>query len=194
MYRSLLYYFSSSLDAGLVQQLLKCKCDINAQTFDQRTALHMAVWSGNRQMARCLLDQGCDVNIHDNYGDTPVMLCARRGHPNTALLRMLLRYDKNVNACNGEGDTALIHTARYGRKDSMLVLLRAGADVNAVNMWGLHERPALRLLLQLSGAHRSVGRSRRVAQRDGELRSLHAALLGQARPGGERALPHQPRL
>ena len=39
-------------------------------------ALHLAILSGHVEVARCLVDRGADVNAADQYGGSPLHLCA----------------------------------------------------------------------------------------------------------------------
>ena len=41
----------------------------------------MAVWNNRPRIVRLLLNARCRLNVRDRYGDTPLMLSARRGHP-----------------------------------------------------------------------------------------------------------------
>jgi len=41
----------------------------------------MAVWNNRPRVVRFLLNSHCHVNVRDRYGDTPLMLSARRGFP-----------------------------------------------------------------------------------------------------------------
>jgi len=41
----------------------------------------MAVWNNRPRIVRFLLNSHCHVNVRDRYGDTPLMLSARRGFP-----------------------------------------------------------------------------------------------------------------
>ena len=55
--------------------------DINKRNVRSRTALHTAVWNRRPRLVRMLLDEsGCEVDAKDFYGDTPMMLCAKRGY------------------------------------------------------------------------------------------------------------------
>ena len=65
----------------MVRRLVRHGCDIDARSERNRTALHMAVWNNRPRIARLLLNAHCSLNVRDRYGDTPLMLSARRGFP-----------------------------------------------------------------------------------------------------------------
>ena len=46
--------------------------DINAQDCEGYTSLHWACWHGNEEMAKMLIDRGCDVNKQNSSGWTPL--------------------------------------------------------------------------------------------------------------------------
>jgi len=68
-------------NAEVVRRLVRHGCDIDACSERNRTALHMAVWNNRPRVVRLLLRAHCRLNVRDRYGDTPLMLSARRGYP-----------------------------------------------------------------------------------------------------------------
>jgi len=64
----------------VVRRLVRHGCDIDARSERNRTALHMAVWNNRPRIVRILLRDHCNLNVRDRYGDTPLMLSARRGY------------------------------------------------------------------------------------------------------------------
>jgi len=67
--------------AEVVRRLVYHGCDVNARSERNRTALHMAVWNNRPRIVKFLLNSHCSLNDRDRYGDTPLMLSARRGFP-----------------------------------------------------------------------------------------------------------------
>jgi len=65
----------------VVRRLVRHGCDVDARSERNRTALHMAVWNNRARIVRFLLNSHCSLNVRDRYGDTPLMLSARRGYP-----------------------------------------------------------------------------------------------------------------
>ena len=52
--------------------LLNQGADPTIQDIEQNTALHWAAYSGKRDIARMFLDYGCNVNLPNIHGDTPL--------------------------------------------------------------------------------------------------------------------------
>jgi len=65
----------------VVRRLVRHGCDVDARSERNRTALHMAVWNNRARIVRFLISSHCRVDVRDRYGDTPLMLGARRGFP-----------------------------------------------------------------------------------------------------------------
>ena len=51
---------------------LRSKIDINAQDYDNRSALHLAVAEGEIEMVRYLIDEGANKDTKDRWGSTPI--------------------------------------------------------------------------------------------------------------------------
>ncbi len=124
------------------------------------TALAMAVFKDQAEIADVLLNAGATVNVHSNMGVTPLMIAAEKGRSsvvvallakgadptardqegNTALMngvdkietvRALLASGAVIDAKNEMGVTPLMHAIAKGQVDVAVVLLDAGANVNA---------------------------------------------------------------
>ncbi len=81
--------------------------DVNLQTSDGRTALHMASQNGFVEMVRELLKQNKgDMNIMDDDGETALIVASKKGH--VEVVRALLDHDDvDVNTEDNDGCTAL---------------------------------------------------------------------------------------
>ena len=83
---------------------------------------------------RRLIKEGHNVNIIGEYGTTPLIEAARRGH--VQVVEELIRAGANVNVKNKYQWTAL-HCASYrGHWSVVKRLCAAGADVNLQDQWG----------------------------------------------------------
>lgn len=97
---------------------------------DPRAALCGAVWAEALPNITYLLGRGLSANMRDSDGD-PLLF----GALDTPLvLRVLLKAGADPNGTNAEGRTALTHALANWSEETwtgLLLLLRAGADINA---------------------------------------------------------------
>jgi ankyrin repeat protein len=88
-----------------------------------------AVYRGNTEAVKTLLDEGADVNVKDYNDFTALMRATMQG--NTETIEVLLDAGADMNAKANDGWTALMYAVRQGYIEIMKVLLDAGAAVNA---------------------------------------------------------------
>jgi len=77
---------------------------------------------------------GYDINLQNEYGQTPLMFAAQNGHD--AIVSYLLDHKANVDLENNEGYTALLLAAQAARLNTVKMLLKAGANFYAKNKQG----------------------------------------------------------
>lgn len=102
-------------------------------TDDEKASLIRSYEDGLRMLIRA----GADINAVGKgmAGQTPLILAAVRGTPGT--VKMLLNAGASVNATNNGGATALMAVAIHDpRAEIVNILLKAGADPNAVQYYG----------------------------------------------------------
>jgi hypothetical protein len=112
----------------LKKSLLKKDEPLNAVNQRGWSALLVAMNSGQREIARTLIEAGADVNLPDKWGLTPLMLAAV--HDDVDLIKLLIEYRANMDAVDTSGMSALMLAAYYGRLEATRALLANGANVN----------------------------------------------------------------
>jgi ankyrin repeat protein len=160
--------------AAVVQLLLNHGADINLPcrgTYS--TALMIAVSNLNTAVVQSLLKGGADVNARNPSGLTPLMVVPRTEWTANGLksslpiLGMLLIHGARVDMQSNDGNTPLTRAAQKGDVAAAWLLIKYGADVNAVNrarhiaLWFVvnnGDKPLQRLLLS-HGAKRKTAQS-----------------------------------
>lgn len=96
----------------------------------ERTKLHRAAETGDLNLVRALLTQGCPVNSFDDMGKTPLHYAVLGEQ--FAVVDLLLRYGADVNARDEQmiGDTPLGEAASTCTPRMARLLAEAGADPN----------------------------------------------------------------
>ena len=110
----------------MVQLLLDAGADINIQTKEGNTPLHIAV--NNTELVRMLIAAGTDINIKNNVGKTPLHWAAL--HERAEVARMLIKAGANVNIQDKYDNTPLRDAAAINSTEVARMLIDAGADLN----------------------------------------------------------------
>ena len=84
-----------------------------------------------------LLDKGADVNTHNEWGLTPVMLAAQYNH-SVAVLNALIQAGGDIHESEPKYRSNALHLAANSSKNPKVIeaLLSAGANINARNYLG----------------------------------------------------------
>ena len=91
----------------------------------------MAAAYSNALASLRLLARAADLNIKDNYGDTPLMMAAGAAHPDPTIVRFLLERGVDVQARDSAGRTALDWALLQGDTPVARLLRSAGATTGA---------------------------------------------------------------
>jgi ankyrin repeat protein len=116
-------------DAQAIETLIHDpKLDVNAKNEKGETALYVAAWKGNVEVAKLLLDRGVEINGRSNNGNTALIhaICVRR----TEITRLLIERRAEVNVRGNNGNTALMCAARFESEEIVTLLIDRGAKVN----------------------------------------------------------------
>jgi ankyrin repeat protein len=158
-------------DPGMVKMLIEKGAAVNALTqkdyeyegqpvIKGATPLMAALKMGQKDSALLLMDKGADVNIRCEDGTDALMIAALNG--DAAMVNYLLSHGANHQTrvakdsmVKGEvvfeGVTTLMIAAGAGNMDSVVALIDAGSDVNAVSKKG-----ATALMAAASQGHRDI--------------------------------------
>ncbi|KAM0417014.1 hypothetical protein ACHAPT_012980 [Fusarium lateritium] len=113
--------------APLVSVLCKAGLDLSQINHETgQTLIHTAIFWGEYEIVRVLLNSGADLSVRDSDGDTPLHLAARMGQP--AIVQLLIDHKADLNVKDSTGSSA-VHIAIGASEHAALdVLLNAGAD------------------------------------------------------------------
>ncbi|KAL7307157.1 hypothetical protein TKK_0000881 [Trichogramma kaykai] len=115
---------------------------IDAKDESGNTPLLLALYHGNKRVARSLLSRGADPDLAGAGGLTPLHVIGKRRRDVDGLAELFfevlddMRKTARLDARDDWGWTPLHWTVRFGNKDGASLLLRRGADVNLANNEG----------------------------------------------------------
>ena len=120
-------------DRAAALALIEKRADVNAPEPDGTTALHWAAHHGDIELVQRLIRAGANVKAVNDYGATAMSEAAALADP--LLLGALLEAGADVESPNADGQTALMLVARTSRVEAARMLIKRGANVNAVEKW-----------------------------------------------------------
>ncbi|KAK3670456.1 hypothetical protein LTR78_009697 [Recurvomyces mirabilis] len=127
---SALYYASSLGLEATVKEFLQNGADVNEVGGYYSTALHAAVYLGHKDIVQILIDAGADLEFRTDRAypksipDTSSGLIAK-------FLNVVLETSADVNVYGRRWGTPLQYAAKKGHREIVMMLLKAGANVNA---------------------------------------------------------------
>ncbi|XP_019623706.1 PREDICTED: B-cell lymphoma 3 protein homolog [Branchiostoma belcheri] len=106
--------------------------DLELRNYDGLTPLHVAVNTGNQDVAMLLVDSGADVDATDGKsGRTALFHAVERDQEDMVLY--LLRAGAKVNAQCYAGNTPLHAASGRGQQNMVKLLIKHGADIGVKN-------------------------------------------------------------
>ncbi|RVE42749.1 hypothetical protein evm_012610 [Chilo suppressalis] len=102
--------------------------------------LHNAIIQRQELIVKMLANVGGGINLHNDNGDTPLLLAGRVSQPNVA--RILLERGANVNACNSITGANVLHIAVESIdcpeefEELLICLLEYNIDMNSTALTG----------------------------------------------------------
>lgn len=119
-------------DLDRVRELIRAGADVNLANSYGANAMQLAAEVAHTDILRILLDAGADVDSANPEGQTSLMLVARTGNLDAA--RLLIRHGATIDAREQWGQqTALMWAAARRHPAMMELLIREGADINAIS-------------------------------------------------------------
>ena len=93
-------------------------------------AFRMAAYEGRTETVRKALESGADVNAADpSKSLTALHMAAYNGH--SKIVELLLEHDATIDCRDTEGKTPLTHACTGPFAETVEILVKAGADINA---------------------------------------------------------------
>ena len=127
-----LHYAVLNNDTKLVAELLRKDADVNARSRYGVTAIYLAAQNGNADVLEALLDAGASPNEEYREGEHVLMTAARTG--DYASVETLLEAGAEVDAREQwHGQTALMWASAQQHASLIVLLVKHGADVNALS-------------------------------------------------------------
>lgn len=115
----------------IVKKLLQLGAKVNKRNNLGRTSIF---YCKNVNILHLLYINGADINIQDNFGNTPLMVFAKSN--DYEAVEALINICPDLNIRNKNGETALITSLISRNIDIVKRLLEANADVNIIDING----------------------------------------------------------
>lgn len=114
---------------GTVEQA-KAIIKVNPNAFktvnsDGFSPLTLACYRSNNEVARLLIETGCDINQKSSMG-TPLMAAVVKG--NVEIVKLLLDNNAEVNTADSNGTTALLYATIFKNKTIASLLIKSNAN------------------------------------------------------------------
>jgi len=81
--------------------------DLNIQDNNGYSALHFAVQNGNLDVVSLLLENKADIDVQDNWGNTPLWRSVNNYPDNREIINILIKYGANPEIKNNSGISAM---------------------------------------------------------------------------------------
>ena len=107
--------------------------DLHVQGINERSPLHGAVYSGNLEVVRILIEYGADINASSMYG-TPIFDASGGAYlKGGSVVRLLLKHGADINARNHDGQTPLHWAVKlnFTKLEAVRLFLENGVDIEA---------------------------------------------------------------
>ncbi|KAJ3117786.1 hypothetical protein HDU96_005567 [Phlyctochytrium bullatum] len=119
----------------LVSLLVRARAPLNVQDEWGRTPLHRSVMARRADDAWVLLEGGADPSVCCSNGKKPLH-CLMEYMEFDQLVAKMIEAGADVDLRDSDGRTALHLASEHGYLEKMIILLDAGADIEAVDRFG----------------------------------------------------------
>ena len=128
---------AASGDVAKLENILSTPSWVDFYSEDGQSALIKAADAAQTASLKILLAKGADVNLADAKGNTALhALGAKLDKSNAEALTTLVNAGANLEAKNGLGQTALLAAGSILNLNGVKLLIKSGADKNAVDAKG----------------------------------------------------------
>ncbi|XP_063923717.1 uncharacterized protein LOC135137883 isoform X1 [Zophobas morio] len=114
--------------------LVDCEGQTSLGNFCIRTPLYVAAESGQRKLAKYLMESGAEINRVDDDGCTPLFAASRNDHVKT--VECLVKCGAQINRADNVGRTPLFAASLKGQEKMVENLVKCGAAINCVDKYG----------------------------------------------------------
>ena len=129
----------------ILDELIEKTVSVNERNEKGLTVLMIAAENGNLAILKKLIKSKCEINALDRKGLTAVMISVRnyllgdRSDEAIECIQELIDAKADLSICDDDGNNALMNLREQWDKDAsevLILLIRAGCDVNCVNKYG----------------------------------------------------------
>eukprot|EP01127_Copromyxa_protea_P016446 TRINITY_DN4889_c0_g1_i6.p1 TRINITY_DN4889_c0_g1~~TRINITY_DN4889_c0_g1_i6.p1 ORF type:complete len:656 (+),score=109.68 TRINITY_DN4889_c0_g1_i6:408-2375(+) len=113
--------------------LISKGADVNAVDHNGWIPLHVAISTGNAELATLLLKNGSGVNTQNKKGQTPMFIAANNGH--TSIVKTLFEYNANPIIRTAQTLETPLHAATWNKRLEIIeILLQKDPDLLKIPM------------------------------------------------------------
>ncbi|XP_071103928.1 ankyrin repeat domain-containing protein 7-like isoform X1 [Haliotis cracherodii] len=131
--RTPIYLASAAARLDVVKYLIDKGVDVDCQTSSKRCALTEAVCLNRLHLVDALIKAGADLELEDIKGTTALGHAVMQLRVSIKVVNRLVEAGCDVNRRTQKGATPLMFAVSLKKLDKIKALIKAGADVNAVD-------------------------------------------------------------
>eukprot|EP01127_Copromyxa_protea_P016441 TRINITY_DN4889_c0_g1_i18.p1 TRINITY_DN4889_c0_g1~~TRINITY_DN4889_c0_g1_i18.p1 ORF type:complete len:625 (+),score=105.94 TRINITY_DN4889_c0_g1_i18:40-1875(+) len=123
----------SGASESFMEFLISKGADVNAVDHNGWIPLHVAISTGNAELATLLLKNGSGVNTQNKKGQTPMFIAANNGH--TSIVKTLFEYNANPIIRTAQTLETPLHAATWNKRLEIIeILLQKDPDLLKIPM------------------------------------------------------------